>query len=71
MASSTVETSKSSKLDPPSLPSRPAVRELSRLLGTTWRLTLKDDERVFTGKFLVVDRRVSLVTQSKPIPVDS
>lgn len=71
MASSTVETSNTSKLDPPSLPSRPAVRELSSLLGTTWRITLKDDERVFTGKFLVVDRRVSLIIQYKPMPVNS
>ncbi|KAK9900176.1 hypothetical protein P389DRAFT_192463 [Cystobasidium minutum MCA 4210] len=50
---------------PPSLPPRPtqppAVRELSALLGTTWRMTLKDDERIFTGKFLVLDRRKNVI----------
>lgn len=37
---------------------RPAVRDLSALLNTTWRVTLQDDRRTFTGRFLVVDKRV-------------
>jgi small nuclear ribonucleoprotein (snRNP)-like protein len=44
------------------LPARvdPAVRDLEGLLDTTWRVTLKGDERVFVGKFMVVDREVRL-----------
>ena len=44
------------------LPARtnPAVRDLEGLLDTTWRVTLKSDERVFVGKFMVVDREVRL-----------
>lgn len=59
------DTSKDSSISPPSLPARPAIRELSNLLGTTWRITLKDDERVFTGKFLMLDRRVSNLAHVK------
>jgi len=44
---------------PPTLPVKPAVRDLKRLLESTWRVSLKNDKRIFTGKFLVVDRRVS------------
>lgn len=36
-----------------------AVAQLRELLNTVWRITLKADERVFLGKFMVVDRQVS------------
>jgi hypothetical protein len=52
---------------PPTLPVKPAVRDLKRLLDTTWRVSLKNEKRIFTGKFLVVDRRVSRnSTESAP-----
>ena len=35
-----------------------AVAQITHLLGTTWRLTITDDERVFTGRFVIVDRQV-------------
>jgi len=38
-----------------------AKAQLKELLDTTWRISLKDDDRVFTGKFMVVDRQCNVV----------
>ena len=35
-----------------------AVSQLTQLLDTTWQITLKEDNRTFVGRFVVVDREV-------------
>ncbi|CAD6578728.1 MAG: hypothetical protein CYPHOPRED_000660 [Cyphobasidiales sp. Tagirdzhanova-0007] len=38
-----------------------AVSQLTQLLDTTWQITLKEDNRTFVGRFVVVDREKNVI----------